>query len=164
MSDVTKKGKGLVGEFREFIMRGNVLDMAVGVIIGAAFGSIVTSLVDDILMPVISLVTGGLDFSNWFIALNGESYSTLAAAQEAGAATLNFGSFISAVINFLIVAFCIFLVVKSFNAMNEKLHPTVEAAPTTKVCPYCKSEIPIEATRCPHCTSELPEEIKAEKA
>ncbi|MDO4614892.1 MAG: large conductance mechanosensitive channel protein MscL [Lachnospiraceae bacterium] len=154
----------MAGEFREFIMRGNVLDMAVGVIIGAAFGSIVSSLVDDILMPVISLITGGLDFSNWFIALNGESYSTLAAAQEAGAATLNFGSFISAIINFLIVAFCIFMVVKSFNAMNEKLHPTEEAAPTTKKCPFCKSEIAIEATRCPHCTSELPEEVKAEKA
>ena len=148
--------KGLIGEFKEFIMRGNVMDMAVGVIIGGAFGSIITSLVDDILMPVISLATGGLDFSNWFIALDGSKYATLAAAQEAGAATLNFGNFISIVINFLIVALCIFLVVKAFNKASELTKkPEEEAAPTTKECPFCKSEIPLEATRCPHCTSQL---------
>lgn len=148
--------KGLIGEFKEFIMRGNVMDMAVGVIIGGAFGSIITSLVDDNLMPVISLATGGLDFSNWFIALDGSKYATLAAAQEAGAATLNFGNFISIVINFLIVALCIFLVVKAFNKASELTKkPEEEAAPTTKECPFCKSEINIEATRCPNCTSQL---------
>ena len=148
--------KGLIGEFKEFIMRGNVMGMAVGVIIGGAFGSIITSLVDDILMPVISLATGGLDFSNWFIALDGSKYATLAAAQEAGAATLNFGNFISIVINFLIVALCIFLVVKAFNKASELTKkPEEEAAPTTKECPFCKSEINIEATRCPNCTSQL---------
>ena len=149
-------GKGFIGEFKEFISRGNVMDMAVGVIIGGAFGSIITSLVDDILMPVISLATGGLDFSNWFIALDGSKYATLAAAQEAGAATLNFGNFISIVINFLIVALCIFLVVKAFNKASELTKkPAEEAAPTTKECPFCKSEINIEATRCPNCTSQL---------
>lgn len=148
--------KGLIGEFKEFIMRGNVMDMAVGVIIGGAFGSIISSLVDDILMPVISLATGGLDFSNWFISLDGSKYATLAAAQEAGAATLNFGNFISIVINFLIVALCIFTVVKAFNKASELAKkPEKEAAPTTKECPFCKSEINIEATRCPNCTSKL---------
>ena len=111
--------KGFIGEFKEFIMRGNVLDMAVGVVIGGAFGTIVTSLVNDIIMPLISVITGGLDFSNWFISLDGSKYETLAAAQEAGAATLNFGVFISAIINFIIIAFCIFLVVKAFNKANE---------------------------------------------
>ena len=150
------KAKGLFGEFKEFIMRGNVLDMAVGVIIGAAFGAIVTSLVNDIIMPLISLLTGGLDFSNWFVALDGKSYATLAAAQEAGAATLNYGVMITKVIDFIIVAFCIFLVVKGFNAASAKLKKAeAEEAPTTKECPYCKMEIPVEATRCGHCTSQL---------
>ncbi len=148
--------KGFFGEFKKFIMRGNVMDMAVGVVIGGAFSTIVTSLVNDIIMPLISRVTGGIDFSNWFIALDGSSYKTLAAATEAGAATLNYGSFISAVINFLIIAFCIFCVVRGINRMSDRLKgPQEEAAPTTKVCPYCKSEIDIHATRCPHCTSEL---------
>ncbi len=157
-----KKAKGLVGEFKEFIMRGNVLDMAVGVIIGAAFGAIVTSIVDDIIMPLISLLTGGLDFSNWFVALDGNTYATLEAAKAAGAATLNYGVLITKVINFLIVAFCIFLVVKGFNKASDALKkPAEEAAPTTKECPFCKMEIPIEATRCGHCTSQLPEEKSA---
>jgi len=149
------KKKGLIAEFRDFIMRGNVMDMAVGVIIGAAFGSIVTSLVDDILMPVISLVTGGLDFSNWFVALDGNKYATLAAAQEAGAATLNFGTFISAIINFLIVALCIFFVVKGFNKMQDTFGDKAEDEITTKECPFCCSEIPLNAKRCPNCTSAL---------
>lgn len=155
--------KGFFGEFRKFIARGNVMDMAVGVIIGGAFGNIVTSLVNDIIMPLIGRVTGGLDFSNWFIALDGSHYKTLAAAQEAGAATLNYGKFISLVINFVIIAFCIFLVVRSMNKFDEKIHPKAEEpeAPKTKICPYCKSEIPIDATRCPHCTSQL-EETKAD--
>ena len=151
--------KGFMGEFKEFIMRGNVMDMAVGVVVGGAFGSIVTSLVNDIIMPIVSVVTGGIDFSNWFVSLDGNKYATLAAAQEAGAATLNFGVFISAIINFIIIAFCIFSVVKGINRMNEQIKKPVEeepAAPTTKTCPYCKGEIPIEATKCMYCTSDLP--------
>lgn len=148
--------KGLVAEFKEFIMRGNVMDMAVGVIIGAAFGSIVSSLVDDILMPIITLITGGINFDNWFVSLNGEAYATLAAAQEAGASTLNYGVFITKIINFLIVAFCIFMMIKAFNKasdMTKKKEEEAPAAPTTKVCPFCKSEIPIDAVRCGFCTS-----------
>ncbi len=110
----------MIKEFKKFIARGNVLDMAVGVIIGAAFGAIVTSIVNDIIMPLISLATGGLDFANWFIALDGKNYATIEAAQEAGAATLNYGNLISVIINFLIIAFCIFLVVKAFNKVTKK--------------------------------------------
>lgn len=153
-----RKKNGFVAEFREFIMRGNVLDLAVGVIIGGAFQAIVKSLVDDVLMPVISLLTGGIDFNNWFIALGSGDYATSAEANAAGVATLNYGTFIGAVINFLIMAFVIFLLVKSINRISNKLkkeEAPVEEKPTTKTCPYCKSEIDISATRCPHCTSEL---------
>ncbi|MDO4479378.1 MAG: large conductance mechanosensitive channel protein MscL [Lachnospiraceae bacterium] len=146
--------KGFIAEFKEFIMRGNVLDMAVGVIVGGAFSTIVKSLVDDVLMPVITLVTGGLNFQDWFISLNGEKFATLAEAQEAGAATLNYGMFINNIIYFLLVALMIFLLIKGIN----KLHKKPEEAPapvTTKICPFCKSEIPLEATRCGHCTSQL---------
>ena len=115
-----EKSLGLFGEFKEFIKRGNVLDMAVGVVIGGAFGSIVTSLVNDIIMPVVSLITGGIDFTNWFVALDGNKYETLKAAQDAGAATLNYGNLISVVINFIIVAFCIFIVVKAMNKFMKK--------------------------------------------
>ena len=146
---------GMVSEFKEFIMRGNVMDMAVGVIVGGAFGAIVNSLVNDVIMPVISLATGKVDFSNLFIALDGGEYANLAAAQEAGASVFAYGSFIQAVIEFLIIALCIFLVVKGVNKLRK---PAPAAAPTTKVCPFCKSEIDIEATRCPHCTSEQPAE------
>ena len=122
--------KGLAKEFKEFIKRGNVMDMAVGVVIGAAFSAIVTSIVNDIIMPLISLITGGLDFSNWFVSLNGVKYETLEAAQEAGAATLNYGNLISVVINFIIVAFCIFLVVKAMNKlMKKKEEPKKEEPP-----------------------------------
>ncbi|MBR4529406.1 MAG: large conductance mechanosensitive channel protein MscL [Lachnospiraceae bacterium] len=152
---VTEKSKGFIGELREFVMRGNVLDLAVGVIIGGAFQSIINSLVNDIIMPVITLITGGIDFSNWFVALDGGSYSTLAEAQEAGAATLNYGLFITAIINFLLMAIVIFCIVKALNKMAEKAKKKEEAAPTTKICPHCQSEINIKATRCPHCTSEL---------
>lgn len=148
--------KGFAAEFKKFIMRGNVIDLAVGVIIGGAFQAIVKSLVDDIVMPVISLLTKGVNFNDWFIALDGNEYATLELAKEAGAATLNFGTFISAVLNFLIMAFVIFLFVKGINKISEKTKkPEAPAAPTTKSCPYCKSEIAIEATRCPHCTSEI---------
>lgn len=157
------KEKGFIAEFKKFIMRGNVIDLAVGVIIGGAFQSIVKSLVDDIFMPIISLATKGIDFSNWFIALDGNKYGTLAQAQEAGAAVISYGNFISAVINFIIMAFIIFLFVKAINTLAEKTKKAEEpAAPTTKKCPYCMSEIDIEATKCPHCTSSL-EELKTER-
>ncbi len=152
------KGKGFIAEFKKFIMRGNVIDLAVGVIIGGAFQSIVKSLVDDIFMPIISLATKGIDFSNWFIALDGNKYGTLAQAQEAGADVISYGNFISAVINFIIMAFIIFLFVKAINTLAEKTKKAEEpAAPTTKKCPYCMSEIDIKATKCPHCTSSLEE-------
>ena len=141
-----------VKEFKEFIMRGNVMDMAVGVIIGGAFNSIVSSLVDDIIMPVISLATGKIDFTNLFIALDGGSYKSLAAAKEQGAAVFAYGSFIQQVLQFLIVAFVLFMVIKGMNKLRR---PEPEKAPTTKICPFCKNEVPIEATRCGFCTSEL---------
>ncbi len=152
------KSKGFISEFKKFIMRGNVIDLAVGVIIGGAFQTIVNSLVSDIIMPIISLFTGGIDFSNWFIALDGEKYATLAEAQAAGASVLAFGNFISAVLNFLIMAFVIFCLIKVINSIADKTkkkEEVVEEKPTTKTCPYCKSEISIEATKCPHCTSDL---------
>ena len=142
--------KGFIGEFKKFISRGNVMDLAVGVIICGAFQAIVSSLVNDIVMPVISLITGGLDFSAWKIMLS----------EGENAASINYGNFITAVINFLIMAFVIFCFVKFMNSLNEKLVKKPEeapAAPTTKVCPFCKSEVNIDATRCPHCTSELTE-------
>ena len=152
------KAKGFGAEFKKFIMRGNVIDLAVGVIVGGAFQTIVKSLVDDVVMPVISLATKGIDFANWFIALDGGEYATLEAAQEAGAAVLSYGNFISAILNFLIMAFVVFLLVKGINAVADKTKKKEEeapAAPTTKECPYCKSEIALEATRCPNCTSQL---------
>ena len=155
-----KKTKGFFGEFKTFIMRGNVIDLAVGVIIGGAFQAIVNSLVNDIIMPLVGLITKG-SFENLFVALDGKEYDTLAAAQEAGANVLSYGVFISAIINFIIMAFVIFLIVKSINKLNEKVKkPVEEAAPTTKVCPFCKSEIAIEATKCPHCTSALEEKAE----
>ncbi len=146
----------MLKEFKDFIMRGNVLDLAVGIIIGAAFTTVVNSLVNDVLMPPIGMLLGGMDFSNLFISLSGESYPSLAAAQAAGAATLNYGLFINAVINFLIVALVLFLIIKQFNhlmALGKKKEEAAE--PTTKECPYCFSTIAIKATRCPNCTSEL---------
>ena len=139
-------------EFKEFAMKGNVLDMAVGIIIGAAFGKIITSFVSDILMPPLGLLLGKMDFSGLFINLSGQSYPTVAAAKAAGAATLNYGIFINTVIDFLIVAFAVFLLVKQVNRMKRQ---TPAAAPATKDCPFCVSAIPIPAKRCPHCTSQL---------
>lgn len=147
----------MLKEFKEFAMRGNVVDLAVGVIIGAAFGAIVTSLVNDIIMPPIGVLVGNVDFSNLYINLSGGSYESLAAAQEAGAATINYGLFINAVINFLIVALAVFLLVKGINQLQREEETAEAPAPTTKACPYCKSEIAIEATRCAFCTSELAE-------
>lgn len=151
--------KKFIGEFKEFIMRGNVMDLAVGVIIGGAFQKIVTSLVNDVIMPVISLVTGGIDFTNWFVSLDGQKFATLADAQKAGAATLNYGVFLTNVINFLIMAFVIFMLIKILNTVSRKKEEEPKA-PTVKKCPYCQSEISIKATRCPHCTSELTEKAK----
>lgn len=131
-----------------------MIDLAVGVIIGGAFNSLVNSLVNDIFMPILSLVVGRLDFTNWFIALDGNKYATLAAAQEAGVATINFGTFLSGLINFFLMAFVIFLIVKGINKLHHE-EPAAPAAPTTKKCPFCCSDIPIEATRCPNCTSLL---------
>lgn len=140
-------------EFKNFAMRGNALDMAVGIIIGAAFGKIVSSLVEDVLMPPIGLLLGKVDFSNLFINLSGTAYDSLAKAKEAGAPTLNVGLFLNNVINFVIVAFAIFLLIQQFNRLRPK--PAPEGPPTTKDCPYCLSTIPIKATRCGHCTSEI---------
>lgn len=139
-------------EFKEFIMRGNVLDLAVAVIIGAAFGRIVSSFVSDIIMPPIGVVTGKVDFSNLFIDLSGHGYPSLAAAKAAGAATINYGVFLNTIIDFLIVAMAIFIVVRQANKFKAKPAP---AAVTTKDCPFCATAIPIPAKRCPNCTSQL---------
>lgn len=145
-------------EFKEFAMRGNVVDMAVGIIIGGAFGTIVKSLVSDVMMPPIGLLLGGVDFSDLFITMKEGAvagpYATLASAQAAGAVTISYGLFINAVISFLIVAFAVFLLIKGLNNLQrEKEVPAAE--PTTRECPHCFSNIAIKATRCPHCTSEL---------
>lgn len=149
--------KNFIKEFKEFVMRGNVLDLAVAVIIGGAFQKIINSMVNDIIMPIVTLCTGGIDFTNWFIALNGESYDTLAQAQAAGASTINYGTFLTETISFLIMAFVIFMMVKTMNrlaSLNKKEEAAVVES-NTQICPYCKSEIAIDATRCPHCTSQI---------
>lgn len=139
-------------EFKDFIMRGNVADLAVAVVIGAAFGKIVTSFVEDILMPPIGLLLGGVDFSNLFINLSSKDYPSIAAAKAAGAATWNYGLFLNSVLNFLIIAFAIFIVIKQINRFQK---PAPAAAPTTKECPFCFSPVPLRALKCAHCTSEL---------
>ena len=148
----------MLKEFKEFAMRGNVVDMAVGIIIGGAFGTIVKSLVADVIMPPIGLLLGGVDFSNLFFVLKeggtAGPYTALAEAQQAGAVTINYGLFINGVISFLIVAFAVFLLIKSINRMKRQ-EDVAPAEPTTKDCPKCFSAIPIKATRCPNCTSDL---------
>jgi large conductance mechanosensitive channel len=139
----------MIKELREFIARGNVIDLAVAVIIGAAFGKIVTSVVNDLVMPPIGMALGNVDFSDLFVALNGITYGSLAEAKAAGAPTLNYGRFLNTVIEFLIVAFAVFLLVRQVNRFNKP------AAVTTRECPFCTSAIPIKATRCPFCTSEV---------
>jgi large conductance mechanosensitive channel len=143
-------------EFKEFAMRGSVMDMAVGIIIGAAFGAIISSLVADVLMPPIGLLLGKVDFSNLYLLLSaGQTpgpYASLASAQQAGAVTLNYGAFINKIISFLIIAFSIFLLVRGMNRMKRKAEAP---APTAKDCPFCATAIPVAAVRCPHCTSEL---------
>ena len=147
----------MLKEFKEFAIKGSAVDMAVGIIIGAAFGSIITSLVKDIIMPPISVLTGGLDWSNKFMILRdapgGATFATAADAAKAGAVTWNYGNFVTLIVNFLIVAFCIFLLVRAIN--NLKKPKPGAADPVSKECPYCLMTIPIKATRCPHCTSEM---------
>jgi large conductance mechanosensitive channel len=142
----------MLKEFKEFAMRGNVMDMAIGVIIGGAFGKIVSSLVGDVLMPPIGRLMGNLDFSNLFIALNGQSYDSLKAAKDAGAPTINYGLFVNTVIDFVVVAFVIFMLVRQLNRLKKE---APAAAPASKECPYCLSQIALKATRCSSCTSEV---------
>lgn len=148
----------MLKEFREFAMRGNVVDMAVGIIIGAAFGTIVQSLVKDVIMPPIGLLLGNVDFTNLFVVLKGGAaagpYASLADAQKAGAVSINYGIFLNAVVSFLIVAFAVFMLVRGMNKLKREKE-AAPADPTTKECPHCLSTIPIKATRCAHCTSEL---------
>lgn len=142
----------MLGEFKKFAMRGNVVDMAVGIVIGAAFGKIVSSFVSDMLMPPIGLAIGGLDFSGLFVNLGGGDFTTLAAAKAAGAATLNYGLFLNTLIDFIIIAFALFMVIKAMNRMKQ---PEEAKAPNTKSCPECLSAIPLAAKRCMYCTSSL---------
>jgi large conductance mechanosensitive channel len=152
------KGGSMLKEFREFALKGNVMDMAVGIVIGAAFGAIVASFVNDVIMPPIGLLLGNVDFSNLFLVLKegkiAGPYASPAAAKAAGAVTMNIGVFINTIISFLIIAFSVFLVVKNVNRLKRE-EQTPPAAPTTKECPFCLSAIPIKAVRCPHCTSEV---------
>ncbi|HEU0015599.1 MAG TPA: large conductance mechanosensitive channel protein MscL [Longimicrobium sp.] len=141
-------------EFREFIARGNVFDLAVGIVIGAAFTTVVNSFVKDILMPPIGVLTGGKDFSELYLNLGRQRYATLAEATEAGAPTVNYGAFLNNIVTFLIVAFAVFLMVRSYNRLRAR-NESVPAAPTDKECPHCRFSIPIGATRCAHCTSQL---------
>jgi large conductance mechanosensitive channel len=150
----------MMKEFRDFAMRGNVVDMAVGIIIGAAFGTIVGSLVKDVIMPPIGLALGKVDFSNLFLVLKGGTvpppYASVADAAKAGAVSINYGMFINTIINFVIVAFAVFLLIRSINRAKARMEaPAPEAAPTTKACPYCLSTVPIKATKCAFCTSDL---------
>ena len=148
--------KKFLEEFKAFAMRGNVVDMAVGVVIGGAFGSITTSLVNDIFMPLLGVITGGINFGGLFYALDGQTYASIEAAKEAGVGTLNYGAFIQYVINFILIAFCMFLVVRVMNKL-KKPEPAPAPAKPKRLCPYCRSEIADDATRCPHCTSMLNE-------
>ena len=146
--------KKFLEEFKAFAMRGNVVDMAIGVVIGGAFGSITTSLVNDIFMPLLGVITGGINFGGLFYALDGQTYASIEAAKEAGVGTLNYGAFIQYVINFILIAFCMFIVVRLMNKL-KKPEPAPAPAKPKRLCPYCRSEIADDATRCPHCTSVL---------
>lgn len=146
--------KKTMEEFKKFALRGNMIDLAVGVIIGGAFNGIVSSLVNDVVMPALSIFTGKIDFSNWFVALDGKVYQTAAQAAEAGVATINYGNFIAGLINFLLMAWIVFLMVRFLNKLKRE-EPAKEQVPTTKECPFCKSTIAIAAVKCPHCTSDI---------
>lgn len=152
---VNEKTKGFWEEFKAFAIKGNAVDLAIGMVIGSAFTSIVNSLVTDILTPLIGAITGGLDYSEWFISLDGSNYATLAEAQENGAAILSYGNFLTALINFAIVSFTIFIIFKKLLISHKKSDEVPVTEPTEKECPYCMSTINIKATKCPHCTSEL---------
>jgi large conductance mechanosensitive channel len=145
----------MLKEFKEFAMKGNMLDLAIGLILGAAFGAIVTSLVNDVLMPPIGLLLGKVDFKELFLALNGQSYATLADAKKAAAPIIAYGAFLNTIINFTIIAFVAFMIVKQANRMKRAAPAAAPAAPTTKECPFCASTIAIKASRCPNCTSNL---------
>lgn len=145
----------MLTEFKKFALKGNMIDLAVGVIIGGAFNNIVSSLVNDLIMPILSIFTGSLDFTNWFIAINGKHYDTIELAKAAGVATINYGTFLSGVINFLIMAFVLFIIVRQINKIRSKFIKEAEQKPTTKKCPRCLSEINILATKCPHCTTDV---------
>lgn len=145
----------MLKEFKEFALRGSVIDLAVGVIIGGAFGKIVTSLVNDIIMPPIGMLLGKVNFTDLFIDLSGKGYANLADAKTAGAATLNYGLFLNTILDFIIVAFAMFVVIRQMNRMKKPAPLASPEAPITKPCPFCVSEIPLKATRCPYCTSEL---------
>ena len=153
--------KKMLNEFKQFAIKGNMIDLAVGMIIGTSFNKIVSSLVNDMIMPLLGIFTGKIDFAKLFIALDGNTYATLADAEAAGAACFKYGSFIAGLIDFLIMAFIVFLFVRGVSKLRElgkeEEAPAEPAAPTTKLCPFCKTEIHIEASRCPHCTSELTE-------
>jgi len=146
--------KKFIEDFKAFAMRGNVVDMAVGVVIGGAFGKITTSLVNDIFMPLLGLVTGGINFSGLFYALDGQTYASIEAATEAGVGTINYGMFIQNIVDFVLIAFCMFLVVKAMMKL-KKPEPAPAPAKAPRLCPFCMTEIHDDATRCPHCTSEL---------
>lgn len=150
----------MLKEFKQFAIKGNMIDLAVGMIIGTAFNKLVSSLVNDMIMPLLGLLTGKIDFAQLFIALDGNKYATLAEAEELGVACFKYGAFIAGIIDFIIMAFVVFLFVKWMNKLRDmgkkEEAEATPAAPTTKVCPFCKSEIAIDATRCPHCTSEQP--------
>lgn len=150
--------KKMLNEFKQFAIKGNMIDLAVGMIIGTSFNKIVSSLVNDMIMPLLGIFTGKIDFAKLFIALDGNKYETLAAAEEAGVACFKYGAFLAGLLDFFIMAFVVFLFVRGINKLRDlNKEPEAPKAPTTKTCPFCKSEISIEATRCPHCTSELGE-------
>jgi len=144
----------MLKEFKEFAIRGNVIDMAIGIVVGVAFGKIVTAFVSDIMMPPIGLITGKVNFSSLFLNLSDKHYETLAEAKAAGAATINYGQFINTIIDFVIVAFAVFMLIRQINRLNRQAEPA-PVPPANKECPYCMSVIPAKASRCPHCTSEL---------
>lgn len=146
----------MLKEFKKFALKGNMIDLAVGIIIGGAFNSIISSLVNDIIMPLLGLFTKNVSFSSWFIALDGKEYQSLVVAEEAGAAVVKYGLFISNILNFIIMAFVVFLIVKWINKLKK---PDAPAAPTTKKCPHCFSDIHLNATRCSHCTAEVTAEV-----
>lgn len=146
----------MIQEFKKFALRGNVVDLAVGFIMGTAFGRITTSLVNDVIMPPIGLLLGNVDFNNLYVNLSGKTYASLAEAQAAGAPTINYGAFINTIINFIIIALVMFLMVRTMNRLERKKEAPA-LAPTTKECPFCGTTIPIKATRCPNCTSQLPD-------